>query len=74
MRFISNVAVHHYSQKFGMVRHTDFLIVYNEVIVDVNISPPFPGYNEIGLFQIQRQLINVQPIDNFNHFVIHVFK
>ena len=59
MRFISKVAVHHYSQKLGMVRHTDFFIVYNEVIVDVNISPPFPEYNEMGLFQIQRQLINV---------------
>ena len=40
-----------------MVQHTDFFIVYNEVIVDVNISPPFPEYNETGLFQIQRQLI-----------------
>ena len=53
------VAVHHYSQKLGVIRHTDIFIVYNEVIVDVNISPLFPEYNEIGIFQIQRRLINV---------------
>ena len=57
-----------------MVRHTDFFIVYNEVIVDVNIPPPpFPEYNDMGLFHIQRQLIDVQPIDDFYHFVIHLF-
>ena len=59
MRFIRKVAVHHYSQKFGMVRHTEFFIVYNEVIVDMNIFPSFPEYNEMGLLQIQRQIINV---------------
>ena len=42
-----------------MVRHTDFFIVYNEVIVDVNIPPLFPENNEMGLFQIQGQLITV---------------
>ena len=51
-----------------MVRHTDFFIVYNEVIVDVNTSPPFPEYNEMGPFQMERKRINVWPTYNFLSF------
>ena len=49
MRFKRTLAVHHYSKKLGMIRHTDFVLIYNETIVDVNISPSFPEENEMGL-------------------------
>ena len=57
MRFIRKVTVHHYSQNLSMLRHTNFSIVYNEVIFDVNISPPFPEYNEMGLFKFEDNLL-----------------
>ena len=68
MRFIIKVAVHRYSQKLGMVRHTDFFIVYNEGIVDVNITPRFLNVMKWVFFKFKDNLLM------FNQSIILSFR